>query len=512
MLKSRLVPLALALAAACAAPPSKIDPSRPVRIAVRASESTKEISTLSYKGGFETKTLVYETLVKRDAEGRIAPCLAQSWRFEQDGRECVFELRVNARFHDGTPVTAEAVRQHFQRWVGLPEHDWLSCNRHILAVRAEGPRTLRIVMDEPRALLPDLCAINPCAVRGPATLDFEGNFVKPIGSGPFTWEGADEDGGVLHYALRQRPGKDGLAVSRIDLVRFVNEGPDVPIDQLLAGKLDMVADSWRERIPRERIAQLRANRRFEVVESAGSSVISVGFRTEGGPCADETLRKAIRNALDRKTLIERAELGYADPCFALAAPSERVWPISDRTVTPQPPPAKRRGAPLRLLARSDSDYQPALAKAIAEQLFRANMPTDVVLLHGEALSQALESGAFDLRIESTWGSPYDPDISLNFRFGPPLDHPSSDNPPVWGQDARITELVVESQREWDETRRAAIYAKIQERIDQIAILIPLYTPRRFAVLRADLPPPQLDPDLYRIDAASVAPATIVRQP
>jgi nickel transport system substrate-binding protein len=501
----------LALAAACVSAPA-VDPLRPVRIAVRASESTREISTLSYKGGFETKTLLYETLVKRGPGGRIAPFLARSWRFENEGRECVFELRANARFHDGSAVTAEAVREHFQRWVGLPEHDWLSCNRHIQAVRAEGPQTLRIVMDQPLALLPDLCAINPCAVRAPSTLDFEGNFVKPVGSGPFSWDGSDEDGKVLHYTLRQRPGKDGLALSRIDLVRFVNEGPDVPIDELLAGRLDLVVDSWRERIPRERIAALRSDARVKLLESAGSSVVSLGFRSEGGPCASQELRELIRGAIHRKELVEQAELGFADECFAFAAPSVSLWPSGRETFEATRPLPKPFSPTLRLLARSDSDYQPALARAIAAQLREVRIPTEVVLLRGEALSQAIESGDFDMRIESSWGVPYDPDISLNFRFGPPLDHPSSDNPPVWGQDAALTELVVVSQREWDEDRRAAIYARIQERIDQVCILPPLYVPRRFAAVRADLPSPQLDNDLYRIDAASVAPATIVRQP
>jgi len=507
----RLAASLLLLAAACSST-GPVDRLRPVRISVRASESTREISTLSYKGGFETKTLIYETLVKRGAGGRIAPALAQSWRFEAEGRECVLELRRNARFHDGTPVTAEAVREHFQRWVGLPEHDWLSCNRHILAVRAEGPQTLRIVLDEPRALLPDLCAINPCAVRAPATLDFEGNFVKPVGSGPFTWESADEDGRVLHYALRQRPGKDGLALSRVDLVRFVNEGPDVPVDELLAGRLDVVIDGWRERIPRDRLAALRADARVQVVESAGSSVVSLGFRTEEGPCADQELRELIRSALHRKELIASAELGHADECFAFAAPSVSCWPRGRQTFEPARPLARPFDPPLRLLARSDSDYQPQLARAIAAQLRELRIPVELVLLRGEALSQALESGAFDMRLESTWGVPYDPDISLNFRFGPPLGHPSSDNPPVWGQDAQLTQLVVASQHAWDEERRIEIYGQVQERIDQLAILVPLYVPRRYAVLRADLPAPQLDDDLYRIDAASVAPATIVRQP
>jgi ABC-type transport system substrate-binding protein len=177
----------------------------------------------------------------------------------------------------------------------------------------------------------------------------------------------------------------------------------------------------------------------------------------------------------------------------------------------QPLP-RRLQTPLRLLARADSDFQPELAHAIAEQLDRAKISTELVLPSGESLSRALESGAFDLRIETTWGVPYDPDISLHFRFGPQLDHPASDDPPAWGQDAEITKWVMESQREWDEDRRALIHARNQERIDQIALIVPLYAPRRLAVVRADRPLPRLDHDLDRIDAASVAPASFVRQP
>lgn len=495
----------------CTAPQEhRIDIARPIRIPVRASGTGREISSLSYKGGFETKSLIYETLVKRDSRGRIAPELASSWRFENEGKECVFELRPNARFHDGTAVTAEAVREHFKRWVGLPEHDWLSCNQHIQAVRAESPSTLRIVMDEPQALLPDLCAINPCAIRAPSTLDFEGNFIKPVGSGPLLFEGMDEGGRVLHYTLWQRHAKDGLPVSRVDLVRFVNESPDEVVDQVLDGRLDAVMDTWRERIPRGRIDELRRDPRVKVVESPGSSVISLGFKVESGPCADVQLRREIRGILRRTDLVGEVEAGHADPCSTFAAPSV-AWPAGTTRVDPQP--ADRRKDPaLRLLCRANSDYQPALTKAIANALRRAGIQVDVVSVQGEALARLIESGAYDMRIEASWGVPYDPDISLVARFGAALDREAAATPNTFGQDAHLTELVLESQREYDEERRARVFEKVQARIDEIALIVPLYVPRRFAVFRADLTPPMLDHDLYRIDASSLAPASAVRQP
>ncbi len=52
---------------------------------------------------------LYETLVRVDCDGRVRPGLATSWSHDGSGRRWTFELRPDARFWDGTPVTAWAV-------------------------------------------------------------------------------------------------------------------------------------------------------------------------------------------------------------------------------------------------------------------------------------------------------------------------------------------------------------------------------------------------------------------
>src|SRR5512147_1324319 len=37
---------------------------------------------------------------------RLEPELAESWQMASDGMSCTFKLRRDAKFHDGTPVTA----------------------------------------------------------------------------------------------------------------------------------------------------------------------------------------------------------------------------------------------------------------------------------------------------------------------------------------------------------------------------------------------------------------------
>src|SRR5262249_40684601 len=52
---------------------------------------------------------VYEGLVRTDPTGKIVPQLARSWDLSPDGRVYTFHL-VTARFHDGSPFTADDVK------------------------------------------------------------------------------------------------------------------------------------------------------------------------------------------------------------------------------------------------------------------------------------------------------------------------------------------------------------------------------------------------------------------
>jgi ABC-type transport system substrate-binding protein len=59
--------------------------------------------------------------------------------------------------------------------------------------------------------------------------------------------------------------------------------------------------------------------------------------------------------------------------------------------------------------------------------------------------------------------------------------------------------VGELQEEVREEARRDLYRKIQARADEQALVIPLYAPRRLAVLRAEVDGLRLDHDIYAID-------------
>ncbi|MBK9385694.1 MAG: hypothetical protein IPN34_12865 [Planctomycetes bacterium] len=469
---------------------------RAPRLAAKgAAVATSKLSPLCYQGGFETKNLVYETLVRRDEQGRLAPRLAESWTIEDGGRRYVFTLRKGARFHDGMAVTAEAVRTHFRRWVGLPEHGWLLCNERIVGVQALDERRVAIELDRPHALLEDLCAINPCAIRGPGSLDKEGEHVRAIGSGPFRLVGVAEEGRVLRYERFDAHPEAAELPPQIDLVRLEKDASDDPLAALERGEVDLVLSSWLVRVDAARVRALERDARFHVASGPGSCVISLVFEAQSGPCAELALRRRIAAAIDREELVRELEHGLADATTTWAAPSIAIWPRGTsahaQDASTRSPLALER--PLRI-GPARAGYMPAaLPLHLAAQLTRAGIPA-------EALAEARPDVPIDLSLDITHGAPYDPWSTLMSRFGPPPRGTTAETSKRQAGSAALHSLVARALAIPDEAQREALYAEIQAELDASLPIVPLYAPRRVAIARAELPlPRELTNDMYGVD-------------
>src|SRR5207249_4642540 len=70
----------------------------------------------------EMVTLAFDGLTQFDPDGRLLPALADRWTTGRDasGRRYVFHLRPGVKFHDGTPLTAAAVRASMLRVLSPP--------------------------------------------------------------------------------------------------------------------------------------------------------------------------------------------------------------------------------------------------------------------------------------------------------------------------------------------------------------------------------------------------------
>lgn len=163
---------------------------------------------------------LYETLVRLDCNGRLEPGLAAQWtRVEDDGRRWRFTLRDDARFWDGTPVTADDVRAAWAGRVEVPAE----------SVTALDARTLSVLLARPDTGAPRLFANPLLAVAKPGAPG------APLGTGPYrvkTWTPGRVDAqaagwGRLALTFRLAAGADprDLLDQGADLV--VTDDPEV---------------------------------------------------------------------------------------------------------------------------------------------------------------------------------------------------------------------------------------------------------------------------------------------
>ena len=123
-----------------------------------------------------------ETLLEALDDGSPQPGLARRWHLSADGLVWRFELRSSARFHDGSPVTAQAVVRCLQAARTAPA---LLSQAPIQAIVAEGPGTVVIKLSRPFASLSALLAHSSTLVLAPSSYRPDGSVQAIIASGPY---------------------------------------------------------------------------------------------------------------------------------------------------------------------------------------------------------------------------------------------------------------------------------------------------------------------------------------
>ena len=111
---------------------------------------------------------LYETLLRADCHGHAVPGLASEWRLDADGRTWIVVLREHARFSDGTPLTAAAIRAS---WVEPGDEEALRprVRRLVESVAAVDDTTLAVTLRTRRGEAPLALAHTDLAIarRGP---------------------------------------------------------------------------------------------------------------------------------------------------------------------------------------------------------------------------------------------------------------------------------------------------------------------------------------------------------
>src|SRR5262245_12142912 len=252
---------------------------------------------------------LYDALVKYVGNPpEIQPWLAEKWESSPDARSWTFHLVKNAKFHNGDPVTAEAVRFSFARTLKLNQGPaWmLSDFLKEDGIKIVNDSTIQFNLTQPYApflsLLPWWYVMNPKQVTANEQAGDMGQkwlTTNSAGSGPFKikrweqgvlyeleavdaywkgWLSKDHIGGVIYKIVRES------AAQRAALIR---------------GEADIA-----EGLSPEDFDQVAKMPGIVVPNFPGMTTFGIKMNTQNGATKDANLRKAVCYAFDYDALVK----------------------------------------------------------------------------------------------------------------------------------------------------------------------------------------------------------------
>jgi len=261
---------------------------------------------------------IYEPLVKRDANGKLSPGLAVSWRAVDD-LTWEFKLRKGVKFHDGSPFTAEDVVATYKRVPNVPNSpsSMATFVKPIVETKVVDPYTIIFRTAAPHVLMAsDLASVYiiPKAVAEKATTEDFNSGKAAIGTGPYKFEEYVPNQKVV---LKANYGYWG-GEEPWDRVTFkILSNPAARVAALLSGDVQMI-----ETVPTADIAKLSTDPKFKLVDKVTNRVIYVhlnqwndktvpfvtakdGSPLERNPFKDARVRKALSIAINREAIADR---------------------------------------------------------------------------------------------------------------------------------------------------------------------------------------------------------------
>lgn len=445
------------------------------------------IPTLNPFGGHKDTGYVtdniFASLTRFDSNNNIVPYLAESWVVSNQGRTYTFNLRRNAFFHDGTPITAEdvifsieltLVHNRFGQAMFGPIERMETPDDHTLVIHLSHPHPALLISAAQARTFPIL----PKHVYG----NFDGEFsnhpaheAPVVGSGPFVFKEWVPD---EYLILERNPN------------HFI---PDRPLLDKITFRVVTDMTAMRAGFRRNDFHLASAAVRFRDLDTfaaepnltvtrmdspnGGGGYLEFNNRRE--PLNDRRVRQAIGHAIDRDYLADVLNAGYTrasrgpfpytnlffhEGLQGRGLDLERANRLLDEAGFP------RQGANgirfelgvLYIAPPYNPDRQVVVAEFIEQELAKVGIRVIQQPMEGAAAwSRRMADWDYDMSLILA-GDRVDPAVGIgrlyvtdNIRNQAYTNTSGFSNP-------RVDELFMRGAREPDSERRMAIYSEVQE--------------------------------------------------
>lgn len=432
-----------------------------------------------YTGWYMQEAGIYETLFSLDEDMNLVPTLATGFDQVSD-TEYKIHLRPDVKFHDGTPLNADAVVYSLNRVMDS------SNSRHgefgfIDSVNADDDNTVTIKTKQPHS--PTIAAlVDPLVsiVKPDVNLN-----TTPVGTGPFKFGSFQKD--VLLSVVRNddywgdKPKLDGA-------VLFFVSDPMTRAMQLEGGDIDIALG-----LPQTEVQNLKSKPDLEVLSEVTLRENLIYINTKKAPFDNLLVRQALSHAIDRQEIVDTALEGVGGIPAIGPLSSIDQWSANKDLKPYEFDPSKAKelleqagindsdgdgwleflGKPFEISIKtytSRAENKPS-AEVVAAQLEKIGIKTSLEIVESGTFSTDLADGNYDLGLGSfNTGTTGDPDYFLTKHF----DSTGSEAKKTGYSNSDVDNWLQEARKTSDRDQRMDYYRKVQEQVLADSPEIPLF--------------------------------------
>ncbi len=441
--------------------------------------------------------LVYNGLVRLDAQAKIVPDVAQSWETPEPATY-VFHLRRDVIWHDGERLTAADV--HYT-YTSLLDEKNESPKRasfdKIQSIEVMDDYTIRFVLSEPFA--PFLTNMTLGLIPRPRAGEAERNLdAHPVGTGPFKFDRIEPD--VAVHLLAHDDYFEGRATIDGVVLRILPDAM-VRLFELQKGNIDLIQNA----LPPDLLTPLRSDEQFSVIQAPGTNFMYLGLN-----CQDEILkhvevRQALAHAIDRQAVVRHVLSGLATLADGILPAGhwayeanvsrytydpDRAAQLLDQAGFPDPDGDGPQPRFQLTYKTSQNEEGRRIAEVLQEQLRQVSIAVEIRSFEWGTFFGDIRAGNFQL-YALTWVGVTEPDI-FHYVFH------SQSVPPAGANRGRylnrqLDALLDAGRRSTSQEARQAPYSQAQILIATELPYVPLWHRTNVAVLRSTFRGYQLTP-------------------
>lgn len=420
---------------------------------------------------FRVTYMLYDRLVTYDGETTdIKPMLAETWDIAEDGKSYTFHLRKDAKFHDGTPVTSEAVKYSFIRAMKIgksaagqfkeviDENSFEIADDHTITIKlnhAFGPflKTLGTVYAN---------IVNPRLAENEGN-DFGEKYLsdKEMGSGPYTLESWNR-GQKLVLKANENYWGGKPTLSNVNLL-IIPEASTARI-MLEKGEVDLLDTTT---LSPETLAEMDGKNGIKIYTAPSYKIVYGDMNQSKPPFDNPLVRKAMVHSINYDSIIENIFLGKAFKVNS-AVPKgmfgfNEDTPLNAYDLELAKKLLKEAGFENKLnfeisISQNDEVYK-NMAVTIQSDLAKIGAKVTIKEYAWPTYLDLITSGGHNISLGAWTPDFADPDYNLWY-----LAHSSSKgagfNTAFYGN-KKVDELLEEARTIVDEAKREKIYQEVQ---------------------------------------------------